>query len=281
MSITGYTRLVGIFGHPVKHTRSPAMHNAAFSCLGLDYVYLPFEVAPERLEQALRALPALRMAGVNLTIPHKERALPFLDEITPQAELIGAVNTVKVEDGRLIGYNTDGAGFVQSLKTDAGIEPKDQKVCLLGAGGAARAVAVALAMAGIRELVILNRSLARAQALAGHLAGHFPGLKVSAASFSGQEVIKECRLIINSTSVGMKESDGLLINPELIQLDTFFSDLIYTPARTKLMTAALERGAKVMNGLGMLVYQGALAFEIWTGRKAPMDIMRKELINTL
>ncbi len=278
MPITGHTRLVGIFGYPIEHTLSPAMHNAAFAHLGLDYAYLPFEVRPDQLERALHALPALQIVGVNLTIPHKEQALNYLDGIDPQAELIGAVNTIKVEGEHLIGYNTDGQGFVQALRLKAGIEPEGKRVCLLGAGGAARAVAVALATTKIQQLAILNRTLARAQALADHLARHFPQLRVSAAPLTEQGIISQSQIIINTTSVGMQVSDDLLIDSQLIPPTAFVFDLVYHPAQSKLLAAAIQRGARVMNGLGMLLYQGALTFEIWTGVKAPVEVMREALI---
>ncbi len=200
MPITGHTRLVGIFGDPVKHTLSPAMHNAAFARLGMDYAYLPFEVKPEQLEQALRSLPALGVVGVNLTLPHKEQALKYLDVISYDAKLIGAVNTVRVERDCLSGYNTDGKGFLNAFILEAGIRrgPEGKKVCMLGAGGSARAVAVTLAMAGIKELAILNRTVERAQALANHLARHFPKLRVAAYPRTEQEAIGQSEIIINT-----------------------------------------------------------------------------------
>ncbi|MBI5788097.1 MAG: shikimate dehydrogenase [Candidatus Schekmanbacteria bacterium] len=277
MPISGHTKIVGIFGYPVRHTLSPAMHNAAFAALGLDYVYLPFEVPPDNLGQALRALPALQIAGVNLTIPHKERALEYLDEISPQAQLIGAVNTVKVEGHKLIGYNTDGEGFLQSLNQDGGIDPKGRRVCLLGAGGAARAVAMALVEAKIRELAILNRTVERAQLLAEQISGYYPEVSVCTDSLDNQEIIARSDIIINTTLVGMKPDDELPIDPKVISPLGFVCDVIYHPAKTKLLAAAEKRGAKTMNGLGMLLYQGTLAFEIWTGRKAPVEVMKKAL----
>ena len=253
------------------------MHNAAFRHLGLDYVYLPFAVKPRSLPQALRALPELGIVGVNLTIPHKEQALDYLDELDAQARLIGAVNTVKVQGGKLVGYNTDGRGFVRALRLEAGVDPAGKAVCLLGAGGSARALAVALALAGIGRLTIMNRTLERAQTLAEHLGRHFPGLKVRAFSLDRQEAARGSEIIINTTSVGMKAGDGSLLDDELIAPGSMVCDLIYSPLRTRLLQVAAERGAGVMNGLGMLLYQGALAFEIWTGRTPPLTVMRKEL----
>jgi shikimate dehydrogenase len=273
--ITGTTQVVGIFGYPVEHSSSPAMHNAAFSQLGLDYVYVPFEVRPGDLERAVDALRAMNIAGVNLTIPHKEAVIPFLDEVSEEVSLIGAANTIKVENGKLMGFNTDAQGFLESLQENR-IEPRGTKVLVIGAGGASRAVVCALTQAEVSELTIANRTLERAEELAGKMNELAKNIKCVRLSDISAEV-ENVDLIVNTTSVGMKPDDPPLLDAEVIRPEHKVVDIIYNPPETPLLRSARLRGAATLNGMGMLVNQGAISFEIWTGVAPPRELMRKIL----
>ena len=275
--ITGTTRLVGIFGYPVEHSSSPLMHNAAFLHLGLDYVYVPFAVRPDNLQNAVEALRALNIAGANVTIPHKETIIPFLDEVGREVSLIGAVNTVKVEEGQLKGFNTDARGFLESLRENE-IEPQCMRALVIGAGGASRAIVYALVKAGVSELTIANRTLARAEALASKLAAAFEGKSIKCVELSALVTEAEAAdLIVNTTSVGMKTDDPPLFDPCVITSDHRVVDIIYNPAETPLLRQARLRGAVTVNGMGMLVNQGAVSFELWTGIAPPRPLMRQAL----
>jgi shikimate dehydrogenase len=242
------------------------MHNAAFRELGLDWTYVACEVAPGAVEAAFAGVRALGFAGVSVTIPHKTAALEAVEEVTDAARAVGAVNTVvPTAGGRLRGDNTDGAGFLASL-ADEGFDPTGRVCVVLGAGGAARAVVHALARAGAAEIVVVNRTPARAE-LTAALAGA-PGRVGSAADVRGAD------LVVNATPLGLAGSPDLPIDPELLGKGHLVVDLVPNPAVTPLMRAARERGAGVAGGLGMLVHQGALAFELWTGRPAPLEVMR-------
>lgn len=285
LSITGKTKVFGIFGDPVSHSLSPLMHNAAFEALHLPYCYLPFEVAPPGLERAIRAIIPLGIKGLNLTAPHKEAVIPFLDRLSREAQKSGAVNTIEVAHDLLIGHNTDGRGFVASLM-EMNIDPEGYRVILLGAGGAARGVAIELVEKGAEEMVLINRNLQRARNLADRLISLSPRLKVSflEADFershlhsplsAGVEAGNQTTLLINTTPLGMKENDPLPFPPQFLDPSWVVADLIYRPQETPLLLAAQKRGAKIVSGTGMLLHQGALAFEIWTKEKAPIEVMR-------
>lgn len=284
--ISGRTRVCGLIGYPVEHSFSPAMHNAAFAHLRLDYVYVAFPVKPEDLKDALWGIRALNLAGVNVTVPHKEKVIPFLDELAEGARLIGAVNTVECRGGRLVGHNTDGAGFVRFLTTEAGFDPQGKRALILGAGGAARAVAVYLALSGARELVVANRSHARAEELAGLLNERTPARATALPWSAGGEGAAEMAeaaaasdLIVQTTPLGMHpaESTCPAFPFAVLRPGQVVVDLVYNPPRTLFMERAARAGARVYNGLGMLLHQGALAFELWTGHKAPLEVMRKAL----
>ncbi len=276
--ITGQTKVFGIFGHPVAHTLSPLMHNAAFDALGLPYRYLPFEVHPDRLEEAVKGILPLGILGLNVTIPHKETILPFLDEIDEEAKKIGAVNTIEVAAGRLIGRNTDGRGFLESLQ-ERNVDLSGKRVILLGAGGAAKAVAVTLAQQPIAEMVIVARTVARGKALADRLAALAPRLKTSlpGVDFGPGFPADPGRptLVVNTTPLGMKQGDPSPFPSHLLDPRWSVADLIYRPEETPLLAAAKKAGATAIPGLGMLLYQGSLAFEIWTKQKAPLSVMRQ------
>lgn len=268
-----HTRLAAVIGYPVRHSLSPAMHNAAFSELGLDWIYVACEVAPGGVDAAFAGVRALGFGGLSVTIPHKAAALEAVDEATDAARAIGAVNTVvPAAGGRLRGDNTDAAGFLASL-TDEGFDPEGKVCTVLGAGGAARAVVHALAGAGAAEVVVVNRTATRAETTAA-LAGASGRVGIPAD-------VTRADLVVNATPLGLAGSRDLPVDPELLREGQLVADLIPNPAVTPLMHAARQRGARVAGGLGMLVHQGALAFHLWTGRPAPVGIMRAAAVRAL
>ncbi|MEE9613633.1 MAG: shikimate dehydrogenase [Thermodesulfobacteriota bacterium] len=279
--VSGTTRITGIFGDPVGHTLSPAVQNAAFEELELDMVYLPFHVREEALAGAVGAIRALNMAGVNVTIPHKESVTALLDEVDEDARNTGAVNTVVNTDGRLVGYNTDGKGFLASLAEETNFNPGGKVVMLLGAGGAARGILAALLKERPKKVIIANRTSSRAEALAEEFAGKFPDVEVEAAGLNHGPALEETELLVNSTSAGMEGKDVLDIPLEKLRPDAIVSDIVYSPLETALLKGAEKRGLRTHGGLGMLVHQGALGFELWTGKKAPIDIMRAAALAAL
>ncbi len=283
--ISGTTKVVGIIGNPIEHSLSPIMHNAAYKALNLDYVYIPMKIEAEDLPKTMDEIRTSNMAGVNVTIPHKENVLPLLDDITELAELIGAVNTIENREGKLIGYNTDGSGFLDSLKQEAHFDPKGKDCVLLGAGGAAKAVSIMLAKEKAKSLLICDIDQEKAQSLVEHLSNNFD-VKVSACPPKDEKLakaIKDCQLLINATPIGMHPKIKACPLDEKIKIpeNILVYDLIYTPAETQLLQKAKKAGAKTMNGAEMLVRQGALAFTIFTGENAPLDIMRQTLFNNL
>ncbi|MBE3581379.1 MAG: shikimate dehydrogenase [Thermoanaerobacteraceae bacterium] len=278
---TASTRLVGLLGYPVAHSFSPQIHNAAFRALGLDWVYLAFGVEPSRLPTAVEGIRALGFAGANVTIPHKESIMAYLDEIHPLARLIGAVNTVVSREGKLLGYNTDAGGFLRSLE-EAGVDPAGKRALILGAGGAARAVAFALAQARCAALTLANRTEDRAQELARGL-GEAGFRAVEVAPWEGGSlavVIPEVDMVINTTSIGMApDRERLPLDPGLLRPRQVACDIVYNPPETAFLKEARLRGCLVISGLSMLLYQGAEAFTLWTGREAPVEVMREVLYN--
>lgn len=280
MKIGGSTKTTGLFGYPVKHTASPAFQNAAFEALGLDWVYLPFEVKPERLGSAVKAIRALGMPGVNITIPHKEMVIDHIDDITHDAEAIGAVNTIQNTDGILMGHNTDGKGFMRSL---AEVEPsgvKGKTIFLMGSGGAGRAIAVQSAIEGAASICLCDKDEPRASALVRQIQIRFKYTPVKQIPFDDKEIADaagKADIFIDATPLGMHPNDPMSINPEWLTPGTLVADLVYNPSETPLLKAVKKRGCRTMNGLGMLLHQGTLSFEIWTGMKAPIEVMRKAL----
>jgi len=259
------------------------MHNAAFEALGLDWRYLPFDVEPGRLGEALKGIVALGLRGVNVTIPHKEAVIPYLDEVSEEVKAIGAVNTIVHRDGKRIGYNTDAIGFYNSLHLSLGLDRLPEEVVVLGAGGAARAVVYALVASGeVKRVSIFNRTPERAEELARQMQPLNPWTFVRAFPLEEGLLRREMEgvgLLVNTTSVGMHpHSEGCIIsNPELIPSGILVYDLVYNPLETVLLRIAKERGARPVNGLEMLLYQGAESFRIWTGREPPIEVMRGEL----
>ncbi|RJQ54426.1 MAG: shikimate dehydrogenase [Actinobacteria bacterium] len=275
MKINGETRLAGIIGHPLTYTLSPAMHNAAFERLNMNFAYVPLIVGPESLYEAVRGLRALGFIGVNVTMPHKETVLPFMDDVASYAEMVGAVNTIHIKDGRITGYNTDGRAFIASLESDGGFDPAGKSVVILGAGGAARSVAASLCLAKARCLTIVNRSIERAQALVETMSMRFAGCSLVAMTPTDaavEKAVKSSDLLVSAIPVGL---DATELPPALqfVSKKQLVFDLVYTPAKTPVVEAAEAKGARGINGLGMLVYQGANAFEIWTQRTPPVDVM--------
>ena len=282
--IDGKTRIVGVFGFPVEHSLSPLFHNAAFSKLGLNFVYLPFPVRPEQLKTAVESIRSLNMVGMNVTIPHKEKILPYLDQISPEAKVVGAVNTVHNKEGKLIGYNTDVDGFVESLRRQGGFNLKDKNVLLLGAGGVAYAISFALVKSGIKKLVFVNRTYSRGRVLLEHLRKIFPDkCQLSLVEFEERNssfIMSEIDLLINATSLGMHPDDPLLITPEIVPPNMFIYDVVYN-RKTPLLKLAKEKKLACLGGLDMLVQQGALSFEMWTQQKAPIEVMKEVLRENL
>lgn len=279
MQITGKTKIVGVIGDPIEHSRSPQMHNAALAQLGLDYVYVPFHIREADLPAAINGFKAINVVGINVTIPHKQAVIPFLDEISREAELIGAVNTLSFEAGKLAGDNTDAPGFLQAMQ-EAGSElPKGESAVVIGAGGSARAIVVALALNGLESIYIVNRTTSKAIALATDLSDktgvgmHGMGLDDTRLP----DIVAKSRLIVNTASTSMDISHPLLIRPEWLNPKTIVYDIVYTPPETRLMQAASERGCATIGGLGMLIHQGAIAFEKWTKVSPPVEVMRQAL----
>lgn len=268
------TVLYGVFGSPVMQSKSPLMLNRAFAVAGINAAYAAFEVSPRNLAAAVAGIRALGFRGINVTIPHKVEVMEYLDEIDESAQMIGAVNTIVNDGGRLTGYNTDGIGYVRSLREETGFVPDGKRIVVLGAGGAARGIVHSLARAGAREIVIANRTANRATELAAALAaaGVIRGIGMEALP----EACAACDLLLNTTQVGMRPLLGQSpLDPKLLRPQMLVSDIIYNPRETLLLREALNRGAAVHGGLGMFIHQGAYAFELWTGLPAPITEMRQ------
>jgi len=273
------TKFVGLIGNKLSHSISPQFQQAAFDYLGLDIRYEVWETAKDELPKVVEGMRDASKLGANVTIPHKEAVLPLLDDVDNDARRIGAVNTIVNRGGKLIGYNTDASGFLRALRDDGAFSPRNKRVVLLGAGGAARAVGFALVDAGVRSLIILNRSVERGRALAWDL--KVSDTEVAALSWKDGNTLTalaECDLLVNCTSVGMKDGSGEGKSPlgiGLIPKRALVYDVVYNPLETPLLAAAKKAGARTLGGLPMLVYQGAASFELWTGKSAPIDIMMR------
>jgi len=265
--IGGATRVAAVLGWPVAHSLSPVIHNAAFTALGMDWTYVALPVEPGTVPAAVAGLRALGLSGANVTMPHKEAVADAMDELTEDAERVRAVNTIEVRDDRLVGHNTDAPGFARFLEHDAGFDPAGKTALLFGAGGAARACALAVARAGLTRIVVALREPARAAPLAAALDGFETQVEAIAFDDAGDATAD---LVINATPLGAHGeelplpklgSDGLLV------------DLLYRPAVTPAQQAARAAGVRAFGGLGLLLYQAALSFELWTGRPAPLEVM--------
>jgi shikimate dehydrogenase len=268
------TVVYGVFGDPVKHSKSPLMLNRAFREAGVPAVYAAFHVRPEGLAEAVRGVRAMGFGGINVTIPHKVAVMELMDELDETAAAIGAVNTVVHRDGRLIGYNTDGIGYVRSLKEETGMTVEGKRIAVIGAGGAARGIVYALLKEGPERVLVLNRTVSSAERLAADM-GRYGAVE----GWGLAELAKmkdEIDLLINTTSVGMHpHTEEMPVPADLLASRMTVSDIVYNPRRTKLLAEAEARGLRTHGGLGMFVYQGAYAFEYWTGRPAPVAAMRE------
>ncbi|MGI5912336.1 MAG: shikimate dehydrogenase [Syntrophomonadaceae bacterium] len=283
--ITGKTQLLGVLATPISHSKSPIMHNAACAKLGLDYVYLAFDCGNEQLADVVQGFRSLKVRGYNVSMPNKTVIPKYLDKLSTAAELIGAVNTVVNDDGILTGHNTDGIGYMRSIREE-GVNVIGKKITILGAGGAANAIIVQAALDGVKEIAIFNRkngsSFTRAQQLA-KIINEKTTCKAQVFALEDTAALREqlanSVLLVNATSVGMKPLEDLnnISDPTLLRPDLVVSDIIYAPAKTKMLQMAEQQGCKIINGLGMMLYQGAEAFKLWTGHEMPVDYI-KELL---
>jgi shikimate dehydrogenase len=282
MAISGKTQVCGVIGDPIEHTLSPTIHNAAFNHLKLDFVFLAFRVKATELENAIRGMRGLGIHGLNVTMPHKGTVIAYLDMVDSTVKFLGSANTILNKNGKLSGFNTDGAGALKALREN-GINLSGKKVVLLGAGGAAKAIAFSLAKE-VGELVVLNRAAEKAKKLAEALELAL-NKKVVGGALSPDTIaenLQDSDVLINATSVGMHpEADQSIVPPQLLRSDLTMMDIVYNPVETKLAKAAKAAGAKVISGVEMLIYQGAASFEIWTGRSAPIEVMRLAALNKL
>jgi shikimate dehydrogenase len=281
LEIKATTKIYGIFGHPVHHSLSPVMHNSAFSALGLDCVYVAFDIPPKEIGKAALAVKTLGIKGINVTIPHKESIIPHLDKIAPDAELTGAVNTVKNDGGKLTGYNTDVGGFLRAVEEDLGIKPLGLSVLLAGAGGAARAVMSAFCMNGAERIYIANRTHDTGMKMADEFGKRFKKIRIEPVALDDVKALRakfaEADILVNSTPAGMEGRDTIDLPLDALKESASVYDLVYRPTETPLVKEARRLGHRASGGLGMLLYQGALSFEIWTGRDAPVGVMRKAI----
>jgi shikimate dehydrogenase len=273
-AINAATRLCAVYGSPISHSASPAMHNAAFAALGLNWRYLAFEVEPKNLRAAIEGAKAMNFAGINLTVPHKLLAVDMVNMLDESAMKWGAVNTILFNKKGATGFNTDADAITQSLREDLGLDLRGAKILLIGIGGAGQTAALKIASEKVAELFLVNRTEEKADAVAGEIIERFPSVKVS-VGFPKTEV----DLVINATSLGLKADDALPLDEKQFPLKQTRAvyDMVYRPAETRLLAAAKAAGCKTANGLGMLLHQGAKAFEIWTGKPAPLDVMRRAL----
>jgi shikimate dehydrogenase len=282
--LRGTTKLVGVIGFPIEHSLSPPMHNAAFAQLGMDWAYVAYRVEPERVPDAIRGIVALGMVGLNVTIPHKQAAAELVDELDPAARALQSVNTIHNLNGTLKGHSTDGPGFVRSVE-ETGATLQGKTVTLVGAGGSARAVAHALVSAGVGSLTLAARRPQKAEEVAAMVTEHTDrSVAVADLSFdAAREAVMQSDILVDSTSVGMHPNVDVppVIPPDWMHAGQLVCDLTYNPRETCLLRAARSMGADTLDGTGMLVHQGAIAFEIWTGVQAPVETMREALLRAL
>lgn len=281
MTVTGSTKVLAILGHPIGHSLSPLMQNAALEVLGLPFVFIPFAVSPDDLPTAIAGLKSLGVAGFNVTVPHKKSVVPLLDEIDPSARMIGAVNTVKNDNGRFIGYNTDAPGFLQSLREELSFQPQGASVLIIGAGGAARAALHALAAAGIKSVTVANRAEMRARVFCGNFKDSFPNVDMESSDLSllaNEASLSSFDLLVNTTSVGL---DGSAFTHFAPASSLVAYDMVYGVKPTPFVQAIRNAGGSAVNGYGMLAAQGEKAFHIWTGVAPPAGLMKKILMEAV
>ncbi|CDB75916.1 MULTISPECIES: shikimate dehydrogenase [unclassified Clostridium] len=282
--ITGHTELIGLMAYPIRHSSSPAMHNAAFAKLGLDYAYLAFEVDNDSLEGAVQGIRSLKLVGSNVSMPNKTVVHKYLDKLSPAAEMCGAVNTIVNKDGVLTGHITDGTGYMMSLK-DNGVDVIGKKMTIVGAGGAATAIEIQAALDGVAEISIFNRKdefWANAEETVRKI-NEKTNCKAQLFDLADLDKLKEeiasSYLFTNATGMGMKPLEGQTYIPDksFLRPDLIVSDVVYYPRETELLRMAKEVGCKTMNGLGMMLFQGAAAFKMWTGEDMPIEYMKEKL----
>lgn len=284
MDISGKTTVLGIIGWPVAHSLSPLMQNAALEAMGLDWIYVPFSVREDDLGRAVTGLRALGVAGFNVTIPHKTAIIPLLDRISPEALLMGAVNTVKREGDELVGHNTDGPGFIRSLAEDLGFDPEGKRVLVLGAGGAARAAVASLAQAGAATVTVANRSTAKGGELVEAFRGVLGGTQFAVMPLDIpllNDEVQNFDLVVNTTSVGMGGTAFEGFDVTRMKPSTSVYDMVYAPWETPLLADASRAGLRCANGIGMLVAQGECALAVWTGMEPPSGVMRRRILAVL
>lgn len=280
-SVDGHTKIAGVLGRPLGHSLSPAMHNAVYEELGLNWAYLPFELEDEcGLRRFMALAPSLRCVGFNVTMPFKQPVLELCDEVAMAASMAGAVNTVHVVDGRLVGYNTDGRGLLEALETEAGFAPAGKEVVILGAGGAAGAAFVAFLLARAASITIVNRDMDRADELIDRMSGHLGAVEVSSVSvFAAESQVGSADLIVNATPAGMQPGDASPVRVDWLRPGQLVYDMVYGTAQpTALVAGARDIGATALDGLGMLVCQGAIAVDIWNDIRqvrTPREVMRR------
>lgn len=279
MAVNYKAELVGVFGYPVAENPTGVMQEAAFAAAGLNWRYLTIEVKPEKLRDAVIGLRAMGFQGINLTIPHKVAVMELLDEIAPDARMIGAVNTVRRDGERLIGENTDGKGFLRGVREEAGLDPAGKRIALLGAGGAARAIAVELALAGASEIYVYNRSIERGSTMVHDLVERTQVRATFTPWASTYAVTPDIDILVNATSIGLYPDVNAMpdVSLDAAKPDLLVCDVIPNPPDTPLIKLAQARGLRTLNGLSMLVYQGVIGFELWTGHKAPEAVMKQAL----
>ena len=267
----------------MEHSRSPQMHNSAFQEMGLDYVYIPFRVKAENLKSAIDGFKALNVVGINVTLPHKKAVLPLMDRVSEEAQLIGAVNTMVFKDGVVKGHNTDARGFLASLYEKGIDSVRGMKVVVLGAGGGARAIVTGLALESVSSITIANRTVENAVKLADDLSKktdvQMKGIPLDESELSDH--VSKCDLLVSTITAGMDPNIKLSIDPDWLQKDCIVCDIVYTPPETNLLKSAMDKGLKTVGGMGMLVHQGAISFQLWTGLQPPLETMRQALIQAL
>lgn len=273
-AINTATVMYGVFGDPIAHSKSPLMLNRAFGELGINAAYAAFHIKPGTLCDAVNGIRALGFRGVNVTIPHKLEVMNYLDEVDEHAKVAGAVNTIVNDDGRLTGYNTDGIGYVRSLKEETGFHAAGKKIVMIGAGGAAQGIGYALSKEGAKQVTVANRTVEKAEKLAAYLGSWTDTRGTGLAELEAE--LQDADLVVQTTKVGMHPYvDELPFNAEWLHSGLLVSDIVYNPLETRLLKEAKARGALIHGGLGMFIYQGAYAFEYWTGNPAPVEAMRK------
>ena len=277
MAVNYKAELVGVLGQPVAENPTGVMQEAAFKAAGLSWRYLTIEVGPENLAEAMRGVRAFGMRGINLTIPHKVAVIEHLDQLSHEAHVIGAVNTVRRDGDRLIGENTDGKGFLRAVRNDVGVDPAGKRVVLLGAGGAARAIATELLLAGVSNLLVVNRTAARGEKMTADLKASTGG-PISFETWTGVfRPAGETDLLVNATSAGLFPDVGAMPNVDLSGLkpDALVRDAVFNPPLTRLLQTALKRGLRILDRRSMLVYQGVIGFQMWTGQDADERVMKQ------